>query len=289
MTLRIINKYFLVISVLVSYYVCGEEIRVRGVQSEYDASHDYYIGLIKLAYSKLDIPLTISEAPFMVQKRALDELKSGRLIDIYWAGSNAKRELELGFISIPLIKGLLGYRVLITSQKKSEKINDIKNINDLSTISLCQGMYWPDTDILLAAGLDVFPTPIYENMFKLTRIGRCDAFPRGINEGYAELNARKKAMPELTIAENIIIYYPFPMYFFTKKENTTLINNLKKGLEVAIDDGSFDDYIQNHITTKHLFPLTKWNDKVIIELKNPFLSEETDYKNTRYWLNLAQQ
>lgn len=263
-------------------------IKIRGPQSEYDASHSYYKGLIELAFSKMNKDVTLTYSPYMVQGRALAELKDNRLLDIYWAGSDALRDKELGVVDIPLLKGLLGYRLMLSHKDNYKKLNKIDTLKDLKQLSMCQGSHWPDTDILLAAGLNVVPNPIYENMFTQVNYKRCDVFPRGVSEVYSEFNARKKLMPNLILFKKLAIYYPFPMYFYTSPHNTKLRDFLTQGLERAIDDGSYDQYIKNHPTTKHLFPLSKWKKLKIININNPFLSTTIDTKNNRYWVDLNQ-
>ena len=262
----------------------AELIRIRAPQSEFDASQNYYEGLLKLALEKNNIEATFEYAPYMVQGRALAELQHGRLLDIYWAGSDAARENKLGFINIPLIRGLLGYRVFLVHQDNVEMLKKLTTLEQLKKALLCQGSHWPDTDIMLAAGLKVLPNPIYESMFSQVYLRRCDAFPRGINEALAELKARQNNMPELRLFQDTILYYPFPMYFFTSSKNTRLIQLIKSGLEKAIDDGSFEQYMKNHPSTKHLFPIANWNNVNYIKLKNPFLPKETNINNPRYWL-----
>jgi len=262
----------------------AELIRIRAPQSEFDASQDYFQGLLVLALEKNNIEITFEYAPYMVQGRALEELQHGRLLDVYWAGSDAAREGRLGVVNIPLIKGLLGYRVFLAHKERLELLKQATTLEDLKKLLLCQGSHWPDTDIMLAAGLRILPNPIYESMFSQVYLKRCDAFPRGINEALVELNIRKEKLPELILFQETILYYPFPMYFFTSPENTRLIQLIKSGLEKAIDDGSFDFYIKNHPSTKHLFPVTRWNNVNYIKLSNPFLPKETNINNSRYWL-----
>lgn len=264
----------------------AETIKVRASQSKFDSTHDYYIGLIKLAYKKINKPITVEYAPYMVQERALSEMQAGRLIDLYWAGSNVERESKLGFVPIPLVKGLLGYRVFTINKKYQSEFLEVNSLEDLNGIPLCQGQHWPDTDILLASGLNVVPNMVYENMFRQVYSGRCKAFPRGINEGYSEVESRQKVMPELMVFDDLILHYPFPMYFFTHKENKKLINNLTDGLMLAIEDGSFNDYMAMHPATRHLFPLSKWSSKTIITIENPFLSNNADFKNPKLWVDL---
>lgn len=264
----------------------AETIKVRASQSKFDSTHDYYIGLIKLAYKKINKPIKVEYAPYMVQERALSEMQAGRLIDLYWAGSNVERESKLGFVPIPLVKGLLGYRVFTINKKYQSEFLEVNSLEDLNGIPLCQGQHWPDTDILLASGLNVVPNMVYENMFRQVYSGRCKAFPRGINEGYSEVESRQKVMPELMVFDDLILHYPFPMYFFTHKENKKLINNLTDGLMLAIEDGSFNDYMAMHPATRHLFPLSKWSSKTIITIENPFLSNNADFKNPKLWVDL---
>ncbi len=278
--------FFLIAFFFLTVTACiADTIRIRGPQSDYDASHAYYQGLIELAYKKLNKEVIFIYAPYMVQSRALAELNDGRLIDIYWAGSNQDRESHLGYVDIPLNKGLLGFRVFLINRNNFSTIKNVSSLNELSELRLCQGSHWPDTDIMLASGLNVMPNPVYENMFKQVNSGRCHAFPRGINEAFAELEARRGIMPDLALYKDLIMYYPFPMYFFTKKDNHQLLKNIKKGLEMAIDDGSFDKYMKTHKSTKHLFPIAQWINVKTIKINNPFLSGKSiDTKNPRYWI-----
>jgi len=282
------SLFLILLFILPSLYAV-ETIRIRGPQSAFDASHDYFKGLIVLAFEKHNLTVKIEYSPYMVQGRALSELKQGRLFDVYWAGSDASREGELGVIDIPLVKGLLGYRVFLTHKDNEEKLANVQQLDDLKKLVLCQGSHWPDTDIMLSAGLLVLSNPVYESMFRQTYIKRCDAFPRGINEALAELTARQNEMPDLRLFQKTILYYPFPMYFFASPKNQRLTNLIKSGLERAIDDGSFDEYIQNHPSTKHLFPLEHWKNVNYIILNNPFLSKKTNTHDSRYWISPPQQ
>ncbi|MBQ4876259.1 hypothetical protein J8M21_03425 [Pseudoalteromonas luteoviolacea] len=281
-------KLILIWLLLISHTsIATETIRIRGSQSEHDSTHNYYIGLVELAFDKINKPIRIQFAPYMVQERALLELQSNRLIDLYWAGTDQQRESELGVVPIPLIKGLLGYRVFTIHQDKEPLFSQIKSLKSLKNITLCQGQHWPDTDIMLAAGLSVITNVVYENMFKQVYVDRCKAFPRGINEAFSEVESRKQIMPKLEVFDDVILHYHFPMYFFTHKENTQLIDDLESGLMLAIKDGSFDEYMQTHPTTKHLFPLSKWDNKTILTIDNPFLPQSTPIENKELWITLG--
>lgn len=266
-----------------------EPLRIRAPQSEFDASHSYFQSLIELALAKTAATdkgpnFEFVMAPYMVQQRALEELRAGRLIDIYWAGSNREREASFRAIPIPLAKGLLGFRVFAIHKDQRALMDKMKTLDDLKELTLCQGAHWPDTDIMLAAGLNVQPGSVYENMFRQVTGRRCDAFPRGIHEAYSEVAAREKRYPGLELYSDMILYYPFPMYLFVNKNNEALAQRLQKGLEIAIDDGSFDRHITTHPVTQHLFPLDKWINRRYIKIDNPFLGGDALHTNKKYWI-----
>ncbi|WP_415911476.1 substrate-binding periplasmic protein [Neptuniibacter sp. QD37_11] len=220
----------------------------------------------------------------MEQGRAFYELKRGKIIDVYWAGTSIDREEEFTAIRIPLLKGLLGYRLSIIREDSKSKFQSIKHLKDLRRYTACQGRHWPDSYILESAGIEVRRGPIYELMFGQLAAGRCDFFPRGIHEGGPELMARREKYPNLRLFSDTIVYYPFPMYFFVRKGNIELAERLELGLERAIDSGEFDLLLEKHPITSTLFPLTQWGEKNIIAISNPLLPRDTPIKNSRYWI-----
>ena len=77
----------------------------------------------------------------------------------------------------------------------------------------------------------------YEGLFKMLMSNRFDAFPRGVNEIFKELEVRKEEIPDLAVEESICLYYPLPRFFYTAKGNTLLAERVTKGLEKMIDSG----------------------------------------------------
>lgn len=270
-----------------SVAIAGEQVRTIPPQSEFDVSHDYFIDLLKLALEKTTDEYGLAEVVFslpMQQGRALHETKIGRLIDVYWAGTSIDREKELIAIRIPLVKGLLGFRMGIIRRDTQELFAHIQSLDDLKHYTACQGMHWPDSDILEAAGIEVIRNPVYEYMFKQVNGKRCHYFPRGVHEGVVEMEARAEAYPDLMLYRKLIIYYPFPMYFFVTPQRGELAARIEQGLQQAISDGSFERYMREHPTTSHLFPLKRWMNTTTILLENPQLPKDTPVDDERYWI-----
>jgi len=275
-------KFFTLLFFL-STLVLGVEscVTIIPPQSKFDSRHSYFKGLIELIL-KCDVKYSSK----MEQGRVFAELQQKHIIDVYWAGTSIERENEFNAIRIPLIKGLLGYRVFIIKKTREKEFDEISNFKDFKNLIPCQGTHWPDTSILESNGIKVIKNPNYESMFLQVTHGRCDYFPRGIHEAYSEMKARVVSYPELMLYDKKMLYYPFPMYFFTSKSDKLLAKRIEDGLNRIIDSGEFEEYMKTHDTTKHLFPLQKWKSKTIYRLNNPILPKDTDFKNRKYWINL---
>jgi ABC-type amino acid transport substrate-binding protein len=260
-------------------------LRVLGPQSTEDVSQDYFSRLLKKAInlgSSQPIDLNFIDASSLTQGRTL-HLLANHSLDVFWTVSSIDREKQFYAVKVPLMKGLLGYRVSIIKKQ------DLSNFIVLSTKDFkqkiaCQGTHWPDTRILEYNQYSVNPVVRYKTMFEMVSKNRCDYFPRAIYEAYGELEIVQKKFDNLTILDDVLLYYPYPIYFFVHKENTALGRIIENGLEQMIESGEFDVFMKHHEVTRYAFPLKKWESKRIFQLENPFLSEDTDIENTRYWV-----
>ncbi|MCW8107382.1 transporter substrate-binding domain-containing protein [Alteromonas ponticola] len=290
-TVSSVRKFFIVlVGVLSLIRVCNAfstTIYIPGAYSDIDIAHDYYVGLARAALqhtSKEGSVPKLIQTVHMNQARTAIELKKGAL-DLMWTGASAELESEFRVIKIPLDMGLMGFRRFIILEKDKKRFDEIESLDQLKTLVACQGTHWPDTQILRKAGLDVLDTPVHENLFELLAIGRCDYFPRGLQEGPAEVERWKHTFPDFTVSEKMILHYPFTIYFYTSKDNEALAKRIEAGLEKMIDEGTLLEYMKKHPSTAHLFPLEQYKNATFIELNNPELAENTPVKNSRYWLS----
>lgn len=262
------------------------EIRIPQPRSQYDLSQRYYVELLEKALIKgangRAVP-RIKPTLMMEQGRATRELLKGDLIDLFWVGTDVEKEQELRAIRIPLERGLMGFRKFTIRKDRQSDFDQIKNLQQLQQLTACQGAYWPDINILIAAKLPVIAAPVYENIFKQLVAGRCDYFPRGLHEGVVELKQRSALYPDLIRYHDIMLHYPFAVYFFTTKQQEALALWLEQGLEEMITDGELLEHMQQHGLTGHVFPLHTHNSKHWLQLPNPGLAPHTDPTNRRYW------
>jgi hypothetical protein len=114
---------------------------------------------------------------------------------------------------------------------------------------------------------------------------RFDAFPRGASEAWTEL----EAFPDLklTVEKNLVLIYPLPTYFFVSKHDPELAQELEKGLEAAIADGSFDRFFYAAPEVKEALKKSDLSNRRAIRIENPFLPKATPLNRKELFLDLT--
>lgn len=213
-------------------------------------------------------------------------LKSKEYLDVMHSMSNAERENEFIAVKIPLLKGLMGKRMLFVNRANLAEFQGMTELSQLKQKVGCQGIHWPDSDILEANGFNIARVVVFEAMFEMVVKGRCDYFARGIHEIYPELSSIKDKHPELVIVPNIIVSYPAPVYFFLGQHNQALANRIEVGLFRLKQSGQFDIMMQQNPLTEHVFPLSKWQEVKVFEITNSLLPNLNSTESEQDWLQL---
>jgi hypothetical protein len=279
----------LVVAMLLSVApIRAEQIRipVKVQSTQLEQPSDYFTTLLVMALeaSKADnevIDIIFSPRDY-AQARWINMLQNDKSNFVIWTMTDKEREQQLRPIRIPLFKGLFGYRVLLIREPEQARFDQVKTVADLAKLLGGQGTHWPDTMILQANGLRLTTAETTESLFRMMNAKRFDYFPRGISEAWFELLQRKET--NLAVEENILLYYPADIYFFVNKENEALAQRIEKGMEALIDNGKFDQFFYNHPRVSS--GLERLKNRHIIQLKNPYLPEETPVNNPRYWITL---
>jgi hypothetical protein len=163
------------------------------------------------------------------------------------------------------------------------KFNGIKNLNDLKRVSIAQGRFWADTQILEANGVKVLKVTQYNSLFYMLDGDRYDAFPRGVHEPWDEMPRWPDL--ELGVEQNLMLSYISPFYFFVNKNNQKLAETVETGLRMAIADGSFENYFLNDPTIKAVLAKANVKERHVIKLNNPLLPEKTPIDDESLWFN----
>lgn len=279
----------LVLCILLTAAVATGQSKVvyPAFESEADARYRDLLEILKTALDK-----TVAKyGPYTLQpsRSAMNEARSfaelgnpAGMVTIAWGGTSVRREKEYRALRIPLRKGILGYRVALISKQRQADMDGIRNLADLKKLRIGQGIGWGDVAIYKANGIRV-DTAGYESLFTMTAANRIDLFPRGINEVFTEYAARRRAIPNLAVEKNLLIYYPWPYYFFFNTSNTALAKRVEAGIRKMRKDGSFDaifmKYNRSSIIKANL------RNRRIIRIENPSLPKGTPLADASLWFD----
>lgn len=244
------------------------------------------LSILKLAIEKSGQgeQYDFEEAKEVLTEGRIFQMVKDNQLSVMWAGTQTHYEQELLPIRIPVLKGLLGHRIFIIRNGEQARFNDIHNFSQLQEIPLGQGRFWGDTAVLKHNKMNAITPVKYESLFHMLEGGRFDYFPRAVHEPWSEV--KQRAELNLTVEDNILLIYPFAMYFFVNRDNVSLANTISTGFRNAIDDGSFDELffsnpmINSALTQAHL------KNRTVYRLENPYMSDLTPLDDSSLWLDL---
>jgi len=275
-----VSILFIALSFLITTQAQSAEIRINKVAG---VKEQLAVDILTLILKKTDPQATIRQhSEELNQSRLMDVIKSGD-VDVMWAGVDPTLESELKPIRIPMFKGLLGHRIFIIRKDQQARFDNIKTLDDLKQLNAGQGTEWGDTQILKGADIPVITTLKYPNLFLMLEGQRFDYFPRALHEPWSEVEERPEL--NLTVEKNIMLVYPFAMYFFVAKDNQALHDKLYQGFEMAIADGSFDELFFNNQLIKDALNKTNIKNRTVIKIANPAMHPDTPVDRKEFWLD----
>ena len=218
----------------------------------------------------------------MNEARYLAQLRAGEIVNVMWSSTSVEKEKEFLTIRIPLRKGILGFRVALIAKNKQARIDEVKTVEDLRRLSVGQGVGWGDVKLYQENGIPVGQAD-YDSLFKMTAAGRFDLFPRGIGEIFPEYARYAAGNPDLRIEKNLLIYYPWPYYFFFNRRDAALRDRVEAGLRKMLADGSFDAIFWKY--NGKAIEEANLKGRRVIRLKNDLLPKETPLDNPALWFD----
>jgi len=156
---------------------------------------------------------------------------------------------------------------------------EVRSLAQLQALRAGQGIDWPDTAIMRAAGLQVDASVRYGDLFLKLAAGRIDYFPRSVIEVWDELNGHRGE--GFAVEPHLVLHYPAAMYFFVNRNRPELAAAIERGLNAALRDGSFDALFERHYGTA--LQRAELARRERVELNNPLLSSITPLNEARLW------
>jgi len=199
------------------------------------------------------------------------------------------REQALRPIRIPLDKGLTGYRLFLIKAETQARVDGIRTLEQLQSLSIGQGATWVDTDILRASGFTVVTAPTYELLLPMLDSNRFDLFSRGVNEISHELASGSQTYSTLAIERRLLLYYPLPRYFFFARtpEGERLAQRAEEGLRLLVKNGKFERRYQ--VFKKSILGELNLGGRRVFKISNPQLPAETPLAERTLWDTLEPE
>lgn len=247
--------------------------------------HTYEVPLIVLALEKTkgeygEFRLNKVD-PTMTHARLIEEMRRGYYPNLVrslgYSRDQAKKGLE--YIRFPIYLGLLGFRTCFTNRDLSPHIENVTSLAALGAFTQGIGIGWAEELLFRHNGIKVVKAASVKSLFHMTAKGRIDLFCRGASEVKSEF-AEYKYLKNLVYDKSIALYYPMPVFLYTNKSNTELIERLTKGLELAYVDGSMQKLWEKNF--KESFSFQELHSRRIIRLENP-VSLDIDFNYEKYF------
>lgn len=251
-------------------------VTILSAENALDARHFYERDLIRLALSKTEEEFgktPVVSAPAMSMLRGIESMRIDRFPNFVRSFAyNPKLSNEEGFIHIqfPIHRGVASYRTCFSSEKNLAKTANLESIEELQKFSFGTGLGWTDSEIFRHNGFSkITEVGNYNNLFKMTALGRVDFFCRGANEVFHEFK-KNQHIENLALDKNFAIYYPIPLLLYANNVNKPILKRIELGIERAIADGSFDTLWNEHYEQSIAF--SQLEKRKIFYLKSPVVN-----------------
>lgn len=275
-----ISMVFIACCVFSLSYAQSEELVIPEIVGD----NDKLIGdILSLILSKTDPDVKLRQLPEDVPLSRLSEEVSSGKVSIIWGAADPRLEADLLTVRIPVLKGLLGHRIFIIKKGNQSRFDNITTLAQLKQLKAGQGLFWGDTQVLKNAHVPLVTTLKYPNLFLMLEGDRFDYFPRAIHEPWTEVASRPEL--NLVVEKNIMLVYPFAMYFYVKKGNQALHDKLYQGFEIALADGSLNELFFNNPMIKDALQKTNLKHRTVIRIENPNMHVDTSTDRAKFWLD----
>ena len=188
------------------------------------------------------------------------------------AGNQKFDEDDMIVISRPLTKNLLGYRVPVIRKEDTVVFDSIDEKEDIQKLEHGIPETWSDAEIFRHNEFKVAEEGDFNDIFERLHEGRFDYSAYGANEVLGVYRNRASQYENLTIDENLILFYPFPLVFYVNPDMPELAERIDKGLQNIMESGKLDEIFSEHYGD--IVEKLDLDQRQIFVLENPLIPEE---------------
>jgi len=280
----ILLKLCLVQSISAQTVQDSTRLRILDLENSGDPIGKYVTEVLRLAIKHSGVAYSLEKIPSVStpQVRLIEDLSHNRgILDLMWTMTSDEREAQLLPIRIPIDKGLMGWRIAFINPEMAERMKAIKSIQDLSTLKAGQGYFWPDTQILRHNKLPVITGTAGALPLMLSE-RRFDYFPRSIIEIWNEQSKHPEIKRE--VDTSMVLHYPTALYFFVAPTQKQLAEDIRRGLELSIANGSFEQLFTQYC--RPFIVKADLKNRRIFELENPLIQQTSlPLQRSKFWFS----
>lgn len=250
----------------------GEAV-VKYIGNNHAIKESYYLALIEAALKKTESDF----GPYKIEY-SLQTLSSERKHELLVAGEQLNIDRLVGFpsdegprqgllrVDVPLLNGLMGYRILLIRAENQARFSSITSLEELRHLSMGFGKGW-EGHVYRHNGFFVVETLHLDMMLKMLAGKRYQFVPLSVIEIDDEYQIAGQAVNYLVPEKSLLIYMPLPVYFYVSPTEPQLAERLTKGLELLRASGEMDQMLKQYFGAR--LQRLNLSQRKIIELTNP--------------------
>ncbi len=188
------------------------------------------------------------------------------------AGNQKLAKEQKILVPLPLMKGLLGYRILIIRAADKEKFARISSAKQLQSLRLGIPATWADAELFRQNGYAVEEKGSFDDLFTRLENKEFDYVSFGANEVAGVFAQRAAQSGKLMVDSSLLVYYPFPLVFYVNPANQALAARVTQGLQTISGNGELDAIFNRYFGAD--LKVLNLSGRTKITLKNPLLPAE---------------
>nr|WP_324257446.1 hypothetical protein [Cellvibrio fontiphilus] len=265
-----------------------ETLHVKYIGNNQQVSEHYYLDLI-------DAALAItheSHGDYQIHF-AQEDLSSERKHDLLIAGEKLNIDRLVGFptdegprtkllcVDHPILKGAMGYRVLLIHKNNQATFERIHSLAALNELTMGFGRGW-EGHVYSHNQFTLVEAHTMTNLLKMLAGQRYSFVPLSIIEVEDNYALEGQPAANLVIEKNLLLYMPLPVYFCVSPAAPQLAQRLQIGLDELDKSGAMDALFHKHFGTR--LARLELAKRRLIELENPDADGSLPKANHK-WLN----
>lgn len=188
------------------------------------------------------------------------------------AGNAKLANEEKILIPLPLMKGLLGHRILIIRAADKKKFAAIKTPAQLQQFTMGIPATWADAELFRQNGYPVVEKGSFDELFTRLENKEFDYVTFGANEVTGVFKERAAKSGKLMVESSLLVFYPFPLVFYVNPDNTALAQRVTQGLKIISKNGELDKIFNRYFAAD--LSAVDLPARTMITLENPILPAE---------------